>query len=62
MRFSLLLPFSIILALSACGQRGSLYLPPEPEQEPVLENSDEPPEADEEREREQGKDGRNDGN
>jgi predicted small lipoprotein YifL len=61
MRVVFLILVLIIPALSACGQRGSLYLPDEPVQEPVPENGDGPAETDEERERRQDKDARSGG-
>ena len=49
MRFVLMI---LVLLLSGCGQRGSLYLPDEPEPEAVLEDVDESGESDDETERE----------
>ncbi len=45
MRFALMI---LVLFLSGCGQRGSLYLPDEPEPEAVLEDVDESGETDDE--------------
>ncbi len=61
MRAAFLILVLILPALSACGQRGSLYLPEEPAQEQVPEQGEGPGETDDERERRQGKDNRSDG-
>lgn len=61
MRVVFLILVLTLPALWGCGQRGSLYLPDEPAQEPVPENADGPEEADDERERRKDKDAGSDG-
>jgi predicted small lipoprotein YifL len=58
MRVVFLILVLTLSALGGCGQRGSLYLPDEPAQEPVPQDADGPAETDDERERRKDKDAR----
>ena len=42
----------LVMLLSGCGQRGSLYLPDEPQPEPVIQTDGDPAEDGEEEENE----------